>query len=193
MCPIESGNPIVDIDTLFYVWPLTPCDFAVGQLFTTCYHYYLAGYIDSGTYRFSDGSTSFCDMTNPAKSMYRYDGNFTHIINNPGLKLDYVPPYINSYHWNNTCLWSHVTHFSREDNSLVIPVSQLLGVLWPIAAIAHSAARAGLIVYSYIAYYTIIIVTVESDLIATEMLAFPSKSSRNKNDSDPINGKTTLI
>ena len=27
--------------------------------------------------------------------------------------------------------------------------------------------------------------TVERDLIATEMLAFPSKLSRNKNDSDP--------
>ena len=35
--------------------------------------------------------------------------------------------------------------------------------------------------------------TVEPDLIATEMLAFPSKSSRNKNDSDLINGKTTPI
>ena len=34
---------------------------------------------------------------------------------------------------------------------------------------------------------------VEPDLIATEMLAFPSKSSRNKNGSDPINAKTTLI
>ena len=35
--------------------------------------------------------------------------------------------------------------------------------------------------------------TVEADLIAREMLAFPSKSSGNKNDSDPINGKTTPI
>ena len=35
--------------------------------------------------------------------------------------------------------------------------------------------------------------TVQPDLIVTEMLAFPSKSSRNKNDSDPINGKTTPI
>ena len=31
---------------------------------------------------------------------------------------------------------------------------------------------------------------VEPDLIVTEMLAFPSKSSINKKDSDPINGKT---
>ena len=35
--------------------------------------------------------------------------------------------------------------------------------------------------------------TVELDLIATEMLAFPSKLSRNKNDSDPISGRTTPI
>ena len=35
--------------------------------------------------------------------------------------------------------------------------------------------------------------TVELDFIATEMLAFPSKLSRNKNNSDPINGKTTPI
>ena len=35
--------------------------------------------------------------------------------------------------------------------------------------------------------------TVEPGLIATEMLAFPSKSSRNKNDSDPLDGKTTPI
>ena len=35
--------------------------------------------------------------------------------------------------------------------------------------------------------------TVELDLIATEMLAFPSNSSRNKNDSDLKNGKTTPI
>ena len=35
--------------------------------------------------------------------------------------------------------------------------------------------------------------TVEPDLIATEMLEFPSKSSRNKNDSDPINGNTDPI
>ena len=35
--------------------------------------------------------------------------------------------------------------------------------------------------------------TVEPNLIATEILVFPSKSSRNKNDSDPINGKTTPI
>ena len=33
---------------------------------------------------------------------------------------------------------------------------------------------------------------IKPDLIATEMLLFPSKS-RNKNDSDPINGKTTPI
>ena len=35
--------------------------------------------------------------------------------------------------------------------------------------------------------------TVESDLMmtTTEMLAVPSKSSRNKNDSDHINEKTT--
>ena len=35
--------------------------------------------------------------------------------------------------------------------------------------------------------------TVESDLIATEMLAFPSKSSRDEDDSDLINEKTTPI
>ena len=35
--------------------------------------------------------------------------------------------------------------------------------------------------------------TIETDLIATEMLAFPSKSSRNKIDSDPLNEKTTPI
>ena len=35
--------------------------------------------------------------------------------------------------------------------------------------------------------------TVETDLIATEMLVFSSKSSRNKNDSNPIDGKTTPI
>ena len=35
--------------------------------------------------------------------------------------------------------------------------------------------------------------TVELDSIATEMLAIPSKSSRNKNYSDPIDGKTTPI
>ena len=35
--------------------------------------------------------------------------------------------------------------------------------------------------------------TVEPDLIATEMLALPSKSSRNKNNSDLMNGKTTLM
>ena len=35
--------------------------------------------------------------------------------------------------------------------------------------------------------------TVESNLIATEMVAFPSKSSRNNNDSDPVNGRTTPI
>ena len=37
------------------------------------------------------------------------------------------------------------------------------------------------------------IAAVEPDLIATEMLAPPSKSSRNQNDSDPVNGKTTPI
>ena len=35
--------------------------------------------------------------------------------------------------------------------------------------------------------------TVEPDLIVSEMLAFPSNSSRNKNGSDPKNGKTTPI
>ena len=30
-------------------------------------------------------------------------------------------------------------------------------------------------------------------MIATEILAFPSKSSRNKNDGDPVNEKTTPI
>ena len=35
--------------------------------------------------------------------------------------------------------------------------------------------------------------TVESHLIATEMLAFPSKTSRIQNDSDPMNEKTTPI
>ena len=35
--------------------------------------------------------------------------------------------------------------------------------------------------------------TVRADLIGTEMLAFSYKSSRNKNDSDPINEKTTPI
>ena len=35
--------------------------------------------------------------------------------------------------------------------------------------------------------------TVDPDLIATEMLGFPSKSSRNRHDSDPINEKTTPI
>ena len=35
--------------------------------------------------------------------------------------------------------------------------------------------------------------TIELDLIATEILAFPYKLSRNKNDSDPINEKTTPI
>ena len=34
---------------------------------------------------------------------------------------------------------------------------------------------------------------VESDLIATEMLASPSNLSRNKNDSDPMNENTTPI
>ena len=35
--------------------------------------------------------------------------------------------------------------------------------------------------------------TVELELIVTETLTFPSKSSRNKNDSNLINGKTTPI
>ena len=35
--------------------------------------------------------------------------------------------------------------------------------------------------------------TVEPDWTATEMSAFPSNSSRNKCDIDPINGKTTPI
>ena len=35
--------------------------------------------------------------------------------------------------------------------------------------------------------------TVELDLIVTEMLAFPSRSPRSKNDSNSINGKTTPI
>ena len=42
--------------------------------------------------------------------------------------------------------------------------------------------------YMYIHVYT-----VKLDLIVTEMLAFPSKSSTNKNDSDPLNEKTTPI
>ena len=36
-------------------------------------------------------------------------------------------------------------------------------------------------------------ITVEPDFIATEMSAFPSNSSRNKCDIDPVNEKTTLI
>ena len=35
--------------------------------------------------------------------------------------------------------------------------------------------------------------TVEPEWMAIEMLAFSSKSSPDKNDSDPINGKTTPI
>ena len=41
--------------------------------------------------------------------------------------------------------------------------------------------------------FCICLYTVELDLIATEMLAFPSKSSAYKNDSDHINEKTTPI
>ena len=37
------------------------------------------------------------------------------------------------------------------------------------------------------------ILTVKPDLIATKMLAFTSKSPRNKNDSNSINGKITPI
>ena len=37
------------------------------------------------------------------------------------------------------------------------------------------------------------LVTVELDLIATQMLTFSSKSSRNQNDSDPTNERTTPI
>mgnify|MGYP001795280012 CR=1 FL=1 len=37
------------------------------------------------------------------------------------------------------------------------------------------------------------LISVESDLIATEPLAFPSKSSRNKNDSDPCAAMPVLL
>ena len=50
-------------------------------------------------------------------------------------------------------------------------------------------ARCQFILHLLMYYY----ITVELDLIATEMLAFPSKSSRHTNDSDPIKGKTTPI
>ena len=38
-----------------------------------------------------------------------------------------------------------------------------------------------------------ILPTMEPDLIATEMLAFPSKPSRSQNGSEPVNEKTTPI
>ena len=42
-------------------------------------------------------------------------------------------------------------------------------------------------------HWDIYLNTVEPDSIATQMLAFPSKPSRNKDDSDAVNGKTTPI